>query len=72
MKLKYFTPEGISKMLRRAYLSFYLRPKILIKDLIERHGFILKRAIRGVLNLYYGEKRKEELGKVPFKTVSFD
>ncbi len=72
MKLEHFTPEGIAKMLRRAYLSFYLRPKVLLKDLIERHGFIFKRAIRGVLNIYYGGKRKGELSKLPVKTASFD
>ncbi|AEC52607.1 methyltransferase [Pyrococcus sp. NA2] len=58
MKLKHFTPEQISRLLRKAYLSFYLRPKVLIRDLIERHGFILKRAIRGILNIYYDTKRR--------------
>ncbi|WP_456366542.1 hypothetical protein [Thermococcus sp.] len=72
MKLEHFTPEGIAKMLRRAYLAFYLRPKVLLKDLVERHGFILKRAIRGALNIYYGGKRKGELSKLPVKTASFD
>ncbi|WP_297475675.1 radical SAM protein [Thermococcus sp.] len=72
MKLKHFTPEGIAKMLRRAYLSFYLRPKVLLKDLLERHGFILKRAIRGILNIYYGTKRSREAGEIPLKTMSFD
>ncbi len=72
MKLKHFTPEGIAKMLRRAYLSFYLRPKVLLKDLVERRGFIFRRAIRSIFNIYYGRKRKEELPKIPFKTVSFD
>jgi anaerobic magnesium-protoporphyrin IX monomethyl ester cyclase len=72
MKLKYFTPEQISKLLRKAYLSFYLRPKVLLKDLVERHGFIFKRAIRGVLNIYYGAKRDKDVGRVSLKTVSFD
>ena len=45
MELKYFSPEEISKMLGLAYISFYLRPKLLIKDLILEKGFIFKRAI---------------------------
>ncbi|NJF26038.1 B12-binding domain-containing radical SAM protein [Thermococcus sp. Bubb.Bath] len=72
MKLKYFTPEQIAKLLRKAYLSFYLRPKVLLRDIIERHGFIFRRAIRGVLNIYYGAKRNKDAGRVPLKTVSFD
>ncbi len=72
MKLKYFTPEQISKLLRKAYLSFYLRPKVLIKDVIERRGFILRRAIRGVLNIYYSTKKDREGSRISLKTVSFD
>ena len=72
MKLKYFTPEGIAKMLRRAYLAFYLRPKVLLKDLVERHGFIFKRAIRGILNVYYDAKRSRKSTNVALKTMSFD
>ncbi|HII61320.1 B12-binding domain-containing radical SAM protein [Pyrococcus horikoshii] len=53
MKLKHFTSEQISKLLRKAYISFYLRPKVLIKDIFEHHGFIIKRAIRGLLRVYY-------------------
>ncbi len=45
MKLEHFTSEQISKMLGFAYLSFYLRPKLLLKDLITEGGFIFKRAI---------------------------
>jgi len=45
MKLKNFTPQQIKRMLQRAYLSFYLRPSYLIKDLISRKGFIFRRAI---------------------------
>ncbi|WP_297074335.1 hypothetical protein [Thermococcus sp.] len=59
-------------MLRKAYISFYLRSKVLLKDLLERHGFILKRAICGVLNLYHSTKRSREASKIPLKTMSFD
>ncbi|UYZ40017.1 MAG: B12-binding domain-containing radical SAM protein [Candidatus Methanospirare jalkutatii] len=45
MKLKNFTAQQITKQLQKAYISFYLRPSFLIKDLISRKGFILRRAI---------------------------
>ena len=45
MKLKNFTSQQITKLLQKAYVSFYLRPSFLIKDLISRKGFILRRAI---------------------------
>ena len=45
MKLKNFTSQQITKLLQKAYISFYLRPSFLIKDLISRKGFILRRAI---------------------------
>ena len=50
MKLKNFTSKQISRMLQKAYLSFYLRPTYLIKDLILRRGFIFRRAIPRVLD----------------------
>jgi len=45
MKLKNFTARQIVKMFQKAYLSFYMRPSYLIKDLILRKGFIFRRAI---------------------------
>ena len=45
MKLKNFTSQKITKMFQKAYISFYLRPLYLIKDLISRKGFIFRRAI---------------------------
>ena len=45
MKLKNFTSEQILKWLSRAYLSFYLRPLYLLKDLAKTHGFVFKRLI---------------------------
>ncbi len=49
LKLKNFTYNQISKLLYIAYIRFYLRPKVLIKDLIEDNGFIFRRAIPQVL-----------------------
>ena len=51
MKLKNFTSQQITKLLQKAYVSFYLRPSFLIKDLISRKGFILRRAIPKVIKM---------------------
>ena len=51
MKLKNFTSEQIKKMLQKAYLSFYLRPKYLLKDIFLRKGFVLKKAISSIMKL---------------------
>ncbi len=51
MKLKNFTSEQIKKMLQKAYLSFYLRPKYVLKDIFLRKGFVLKKAISSIVKL---------------------
>lgn len=51
MKLKHFTTEQISRMLQWAYISFYLRPVYLLKDLIVEGGFIFKRAIPNAIKV---------------------
>ncbi|RLF79446.1 B12-binding domain-containing radical SAM protein, partial [Thermococci archaeon] len=51
MKLKNFTSEQIKRMLQKAYLSFYVRPSYLIKDIISRKGFIFRRAIPRAIEL---------------------
>jgi len=51
MKLKNFTTQQITKLFHRAYISFYLRPLYLIKDLISRKGFILMRAIPRIIRM---------------------
>ncbi len=51
MRLKHFTADGIVSMLRKAYVSFYMRPKVILQDLVERHGFIFKRTVRAILNM---------------------
>jgi len=45
MKLKNFTSEQILKWLSRAYISFYLRPLYLLRDIIKNRGFVFKRLI---------------------------
>jgi len=52
LKLKCFTREQISKALELAYVKFYLRPKVLVKDVIQDRGFIIRRAIPQVIKLY--------------------
>lgn len=52
LKLKHFTREQILKVLRFAYVKFYLRPKFLIKDIIQDKGFIIRRAIPQVIKMY--------------------
>ena len=56
MKLKNFTPQQITKMLRLAYFTFYLRPKILLRDLIMERGFIFRRAIPQAIKLFKDRK----------------
>jgi radical SAM superfamily enzyme YgiQ (UPF0313 family) len=51
MKLKNFTPSQISRILRFAYLKFYLRPKFVIDDIIRRKGIILKKMGEHLKNL---------------------
>ncbi len=51
MKLKNFTACQITKMLQWAYISFYLRPVYLIKDLIMEGGFIFRRAIPNAIKV---------------------
>ncbi len=60
MRLKHFTEEGIVSMLRKAYVSFYLRPKVVIQDLIERHGFIFRRTVKAIVNIIREAGRREE------------
>ncbi|MCD6247895.1 MAG: cobalamin-dependent protein [Hadesarchaea archaeon] len=45
MRLKNFTSSQISRIMRFAYLRFYLRPKFIIRDLVRRKGVILRKAI---------------------------
>ncbi|HDO19269.1 MAG TPA: B12-binding domain-containing radical SAM protein, partial [Thermoplasmatales archaeon] len=49
MKLKNFTAQQITKLFQKAYISFYMNPLYLIKDLISRKGFIFRRVIPRVI-----------------------
>ncbi len=51
MKLKDFTLEQIMKWLRKAYASFYLRPKFFLWDIVQNHGFIIKKVINNIGSL---------------------
>ena len=66
MKLKNFTTEQITKMFRKAYISFYLRPLYLIKDLILRKGFIFRRAIPRAIGMAKSAMGGDEDGKNSF------
>lgn len=61
LKLKYFTKEEISKALELAYIKFYLRPKVLIKDILYDKGFIIRRAVPGVINILKERFKKSNL-----------
>lgn len=52
LKLKCFTKEQIARVLEFAYIKFYLRPKVMIKDIIQDRGFIIRRAIPQVIKMY--------------------
>ncbi len=51
MKLKNFTLEQIMRWLRKAYVSFYLRPKFFLWDIVQNHGFITKKVINNIRSL---------------------
>ncbi len=51
MKLMNFSSEEIKKLLRWAYISFYMRPMYLINDLITQKGFIFRRAIPNAIRV---------------------
>lgn len=57
LKLKNFKPSQISKILELAYFKFYFRPKIMIRDLIQHRGFIIRRAFPQAIKLF---NQKEE------------
>ncbi len=63
MKLKHFTTEQIKKMLGFAYISFYLRPKLLLKDILWEKGFIFKRAIPNAIKMLrsFGAAEEEKI-----------
>ena len=50
MKNYHLKPEQIKKLLRSAYLSFYLRLSYILTDLIKRKGFLLRRALKYALS----------------------
>jgi radical SAM superfamily enzyme YgiQ (UPF0313 family) len=45
MKLTNFSSDQILKWLSWAYISFYVRPLYLMKDMVKRHSFVFKRLI---------------------------
>ncbi len=45
IKLRNFTSDQILKWLSWAYISFYVRPLYLLKDVAKTHGFVFKRLI---------------------------
>ena len=51
IKLKNFTSKQITKFLQWAYISFYLRPFYLLKDLFIEGGFIFRRAIPNAIEV---------------------
>ena len=52
MKLQHFTSDQIKRALTFAYISFYLRPKMILKDFIIEKGFIFKRVIPHAINIF--------------------
>ena len=56
LKLKNFTCSQITKILELAYVKFYLRPKVLIRDIIQEKGFILRRAVPQAIKMFMDKK----------------
>ena len=59
MKLMHFSTEQITKMLQWAYISFYVRPVYLLKDIIMQGGFIFRRAIPNAIKVARQTMRPE-------------
>lgn len=49
MRSLYLTPERIKKLLLWAYITFYLNPRRVLRDIIVNRCFILRRAIPGAI-----------------------
>lgn len=60
VKLRDVSEEELKNLFRRAYLSFYLRPKIIWRWLKERHFSLIGRVMKGVINYYF---KKDETGR---------
>jgi len=56
LKLKNFTCIQIARILEMAYVKFYLRPKVLIRDMIQEKGFILRRSVPQAIKMFMGKK----------------
>lgn len=68
MKSFYLTERQIKKLLNWAYISFYLRPKMILIDLMRNKGFILRKAVPAALRFFLGgegvKKLKKEISKL--------
>ena len=57
MKSFHLTAKQIQRLLGWAYISFYLRPKVILMDIIKNRGFILKKALPAAIS-YLIRRRK--------------
>ncbi|MGB9631260.1 MAG: B12-binding domain-containing radical SAM protein, partial [Candidatus Methanodesulfokora sp.] len=68
MKSFYLTERQIKKLLNWAYISFYLRPKMILIDLMRNKGFILRKAVPAALKFFLGgegvKKLRKEISKL--------
>ena len=58
MKSFHLTARQIQRLLRWAYISFYMRPKIILTDLIKNRGFILRRVLPAAVSYLLSSWRK--------------
>ncbi|RLF16500.1 MAG: B12-binding domain-containing radical SAM protein [Thermoprotei archaeon] len=63
MSIPGMTAEQLKKWLRKAYLSFYLRPRFLLEQILCRRFFVLKKALLGTLASLMTEARGEKHGR---------
>ena len=54
MKIGELTQKQLKNLLYRAYMSFYLRPSFLFKQLRERRAFLFKKVLSGSLKIFGG------------------
>ena len=64
MKSFYLTERQIKRLLSWAYISFYLRPKMILIDLIRNKGFMLRKAIPTALKFFLGREEIKKLKSI--------
>jgi len=75
MKTKNVSVEDLSKLFRKAYVNFYLTPRVLFRNLKQYAFTILKLALKSTLSLRSRLSKREdgkERRKAQIESLVFD